>query len=111
MLVCSYGVPECPICKRNRLTQEAAAREEQKSKAIVERAQRGLLSGSVTVKVDRVTGRVSFSGIDQADRQAGANDECLLRAIMVSGSALVRAKIEQAQRLAGRAVTRQTNAS
>jgi len=107
MWICSYGVPECPICKRSRLEQEDAI----KAKAIVERAQRGLLSGSVTIKVDRTTGRVTFNGIDQADRKAGANDECLLRAIMVTGSALARAKIEQAQRLAGRVVGRQTNST
>lgn len=107
MWICSYGVPECPICKRNRLNAEEARRQEEKSRAIIERAQRALVAGSVTVKVDRMTGRVTFVGIDQADRNAGASDECLLRAILVSGSALAHAKIEQAQRLAGRSIARQ----
>lgn len=106
MWVCSFGVPECPICKRNRESLEDALKQQEKAKAIVERAQRGLIAGSVTVKVDRLTGKVTFTGIAQADRQAGASDECLLRAIRVSGSALAYAKIETAQRLAGRAVTK-----
>jgi hypothetical protein len=104
--VCSFGVPECPICKRNRLSLEQQQKEEAKSKAIVERAQRALISGSARVTVDRVTGKATFTGIDAADRNAGASDECLLRAIMVSGSALAIAKIAQAQRLAGRSVSR-----
>jgi uncharacterized Zn finger protein (UPF0148 family) len=105
MWVCSFGVPECPICKRNRLSAEETRKQEEKAKAIVERAQRALIAGSVTVKIDRLTGKVTFTGISQADRQLGASDECLLRAIRVSGSPLAYAKIEAAQRLAGRAIS------
>lgn len=99
MWVCSYGVPECPICKRAREENEAATR----AKEIMDRVNRGLVNGSITVKIDQRTGKVIFSGIPQADRQAGANDECILRALQIKGSALALAKVAQAQKLSGRA--------
>jgi hypothetical protein len=89
MWVCSYGVPECPICKRNRETREEA---ERRAKELA-RAQERILAGTLAVTVDRRTGKVLLNG---------KTDECLVRAIMVSGSALARAEIAKAQRLAGR---------
>ena len=100
MWVCSFGVPECPICKRYREEREQQAKRE----ATLKRLQFAVANGSITVKVDRATGKVTFQGVTEP----GVSDECLLRALQVSGSALALAKIDQAQRLAGRAVTRAT---
>lgn len=96
--VCSFGVPECPICKRNRLDAEAQAKAEAKAKAILDRVQRGLVAGTATLKIDRITGKPTLKGI----ATEGAGDDCILRAILVSGSALAKAQIAQAERIAGR---------
>jgi len=52
-------------------------------------------------------GAVTFTGLSAEDR-AGMSDACVLRRILSpSGSALARARIEAAERIAGRKVDRQ----
>ena len=51
-------------------------------------------------------GAVAFEGISESDRD-GLTDACAYRRIMVSGSALAKAKIAAAEARAGRGISRQ----
>ena len=64
-----------------------------------------LAKGEVQVKVDKRTGGVVFSGIDDKVR-TGMTDACVYRAIMARGSHAARQAIVKAERLAGRTVNR-----
>lgn len=77
---------------------------------VQERVISGLKSGQIGVKVDRVSGAVTFTGIPEADRP-GITDACIYRRVLVSGSQLAIQAIQKAERLAGRAVNKQTVAN
>jgi hypothetical protein len=62
----------------------------------------GLTTGRVRAKIGP-QGAIAFDGLSDEDRN-GASDACIYRRIMATGSALARAKIEQAETLAGRKV-------
>ena len=63
-----------------------------------------LTSGRVKAKVGP-QGAIAFEGLT-ADQRDGVTDACAYRRLMVSGSALAKAKIAQAEQLAGRVVDR-----
>jgi hypothetical protein len=65
-----------------------------------------IAAGKVKPKIDKKTGAIAFEGIDPNLRD-DVTDACIYRRIMVSGSALAKAKIAQAEALAGRTVNRQ----
>lgn len=69
----------------------------------VEAVQRALVAGRVKVKIGP-QGAIAFDGIEQRN---DVTDACIYRRIMVSGSALAKAEIAKAERLAGRSVNRQ----
>lgn len=73
--------------------------------AVVRKIDQKVASGAVKVKVGP-QGAVAFDGITDEERD-GITDVCIYRRMMVSGSALARAKIQQAEMLAGRPVNRQ----
>ena len=62
-----------------------------------------IAAGKVKPKIDKKTGAIAFEGIDPTLRD-DMTDACIFRRIMVSGSALAKAKIAQAEALAGRLV-------
>lgn len=72
-------------------------------RAAVERLSRALASGQVKAVVGS-NGGIAFQGFDDRD---GVTDACAYRRLMVSGSALAKAKLAQAEALAGRSVNRQ----
>jgi hypothetical protein len=71
----------------------------------VQKVADGLISGRVTAKVGP-QGAIAFSGLTEAERD-GVTDACVYRRLMATGSALAKAKIAQAEALAGRSVDRQ----
>lgn len=64
----------------------------------------GLAAGTIRAKVGP-QGAIAFDGFNDVDRD-GVTDACAYRRLMVSGSPLARAKIAQAEALAGRSVDR-----
>lgn len=78
-------------------------RKKSVAKAIDKLAQR-LANGQVTAKVGP-QGAITFVGWNEKERDR-VTDACAYRRLMVSGSALAKAKIAQAERLAGRTVDR-----
>ncbi|SRR5260221_5947149 len=72
---------------------------------IVERVNQMVAAGRVKVRVGP-QGAVIFDGLTSEERD-GVTDTCIYRRMMVSGSALARMKIAQAEQLAGRSISRQ----
>jgi hypothetical protein len=68
-----------------------------------------LTSGQAKLVVGK-DGAVAFSGLTDQERD-GVTDACAYRRLMISGSALVKAKIAAAEQLAGRGVSLQTLAN
>lgn len=69
-----------------------------------------IAAGKVKPVVDRLTGAIAFQGFDPFLRD-GVTDACVYRALMVSGSSLTKAKIAQAETMAGRGVNKQALAA
>lgn len=86
--------------KKNQTIQQRAD-EVRKAVAKVGAA---LASGIVKITIGP-QGAIAFLGITEEDRD-GVTDACIYRRIMATGSAIQKAKIEMAERLAGRAVDR-----
>ncbi len=74
-------------------------------RSAVERLSQELAAGRVKAVVS-ANGGVAFAGLSDADRN-GITDACAYRRLMVSGSSLAKAKIAQAETMAGRTVNRQ----
>ena len=74
---------------------------------VVAKLSQGLATGRIKVKVGP-QGAVGFIGFE--DRR-GVTDGCAYRRLMVDGTALAKAKIAQAEMLAGRAVDKRVVAS
>lgn len=68
-----------------------------------------IAAGRVRVKVGP-QGAVAFDGIPDEVRDK-VTDACIYRRMLVSGSALARAKIAQAEQVAGRGVSKQALAA
>lgn len=66
--------------------------------------EKGLTSRLVRVKVGP-QGAVAFEGLSDEERD-GVTDACIFRRLMVSGSALAKAKVALAEQLAGRSIDR-----
>lgn len=76
---------------------------------VVEKVSALIGAGTVKVKVGP-QGAVAFEGIPDAVRDR-VTDACIYRRLLVSGSALVRAKVQQAEMMAGRKIDRQVLAA
>ena len=61
--------------------------------------------GAIKVKVGP-QGAIVFTGLSEQDR-GRISDACIYRRLMATGSALARAKIAQAEQIAGRSVNKQ----
>lgn len=94
---CSYGVENCPICRR---PQEDENQTRLRKEKLLKQVQSGLLAGRI--KPVLKNGRMTLQGITEEEQIAGDGDEQILRAIMVGGSALAKAAIAKAEQLAGR---------
>lgn len=69
-----------------------------------------IAAGKVKPVVDRLTGAIAFQGFDDNLRD-GVTDACVYRQLMISGSSLTKAKIAQAEAIAGRGVNKQALAA
>ena len=69
-----------------------------------------IAAGKVKPVVDKRTGAIAFQGLDDNIRD-GATDACIYRRIMVTGSSLTKAKLAQAEAIAGRTVNKQALAA
>ena len=85
---------------RQTISQRAA-----EVRKVTEVLSQGLAAGRVKAKVGP-QGAIAFLGLTDAERD-GVTDACAYRRLMVSGSALARAKIAQAEQVAGRTVDKQ----
>jgi hypothetical protein len=74
-------------------------------RATVEVLSKALAAGTVKAVIG-AQGAIAFAGLTDQQRN-GVTDACLYRRIMASGSAMARARIAQAERLAGRSVSKQ----
>lgn len=74
-------------------------------RAAVERLGARIVAGTVRVIVGR-QGAVAFDGWNEQERDA-VTDACALRRILATGSALAKAKIAQAEQIAGRQINKQ----
>jgi hypothetical protein len=72
---------------------------------VVEEVSSLLAAGKVKAVVDKKTGAIAFDGISEEKRD-DVTDACIYRRIMVSGSAMAKIKLMQAEALAGRAVNK-----
>lgn len=93
-----------PCDTRLKPKQTIQQRADEVRRAVAKLAE-GLASGRVKAKVGP-QGAVAFDGLTAEERD-GVTDACAYRRLMVSGSALAKAKIAQAEQLAGRGVDRQ----
>jgi len=69
-----------------------------------------IAAGKVKPVVDKLTGAIAFQGFDPNLRD-GVTDACVYRALMITGSSLTKAKIAQAETMAGRSVNKQALAA
>ena len=86
--------------KANQTIQQRAT----EVRAAVDALSRGLAAGRIKAVVG-TNGGVAFQGFD-AERD-GVTDACAYRRLLVQGSALAKAKLVQAEQMAGRSVNRQ----
>lgn len=70
----------------------------------VEAVQKALVAGKVKPKIGP-QGAITFEGLLDTERN-DVTDACIYRRLLVTGSALARAEIAKAERLAGRSVDR-----
>jgi len=84
---------------RQSISQRAA-----EVRAVQQKVEAAIAAKRVKVKVGP-QGAIAFDGITD-DERAGISDACIYRRIMVTGSALARAAVAQAERLAGRSIDR-----
>jgi hypothetical protein len=91
----------CDTRLKPRQTIQQRADEVRKA---VEKIAAALAAGRVKAKVGP-QGAIAFSGLTDEERD-GITDACAYRRLMVSGSALAKAKIAAAEQLAGRSVDR-----
>jgi hypothetical protein len=93
-----------PCDTRLKPKQTLQQRADEVRKAVAKLSE-GLAAGRIKAKVGP-QGAIAFEGFAEVERD-GITDACAYRRLMVSGSPLARAKIAQAEQLAGRAVDRQ----
>lgn len=92
-------------CDTQRLPDQTIQERADEIRKATAKFAAALANGSAKVKVGP-QGAVTFEGISTQDR-ARITDACAYRRIMVSGNALAKAKIAQAEAIAGRTVNRQ----
>src|SRR5262245_47433513 len=92
-------------CDTRTLPNQTLSERKQEVKDTVTRLGALLAAGKVKAKVGP-QGAIAFEGWVDADRNR-VTDACAYRRLMVSGGVLAKAKIAQAEQLAGRTVDKQ----
>lgn len=93
------------VCDTRLKPRQTISERKEEVKKVVTALDRLIQVGQVRVKVGP-QGAVAFVAWGDNERD-GVTDACAYRRLMVSGSALARAKIAQAEQMAGRTVSRQ----
>lgn len=91
-------------CDTQTLPGQSLTDRKREVLAAVEAAERLLVSGRIRVRISP-QGAIAFEGLSDADRSR-VTDACIYRRIMSTGTALARAEIAKAEKLAGRSVDR-----
>ena len=91
-------------CDRALKPQQTIQQRAEEVRQAVVRIALGLVTGRVKVVIGP-QGAIAFDGL-RPDERDGVTDACAYRRILATGSALARAKIAQAELLAGRSVDR-----
>lgn len=91
-----------PCDTKIRRKQTLAERKEE-IKTSVATIDKLISAGRVKVVVDKATGAVAFTGIDETVR-ADMTDACVYRRILSQGSALAKMALQRAEQMAGRRV-------
>ena len=91
-------------CDSRLKPRQTISQRKTEVKKVVDRLANQLVSGRVKVKIGP-QGAVAFDGLTDEDRD-GVTDACAYRLLMVSGSPLAIAKLQQAEMLAGRSIDR-----
>jgi hypothetical protein len=92
-------------CDTRRTRGQTIQQRAEEVRRVLDLVQAALVAGRVKARVGK-QGAIAFEGISEVERD-GVTDACIYRRLMVSGSALARAKIAQAEQLAGRTVDKQ----
>lgn len=91
-------------CDRKLKPQQTVQERAEEIRRAVAQLSQALAMGSVKVKIS-AQGAIAFQGWDLG--RDGVTDACAYRRLMATGSALAKAKIAQAEQLAGRSVNKQ----
>src|SRR5262245_20971133 len=92
-------------CETKLKPQQTISQRAEEVRRMVARLSQKLVSGLVRPMVGK-QGGIAFEGLSEEERD-GVTDNCAYRRLMVSGSPLAKAKIAQAEQLAGRQVDKQ----
>lgn len=92
-------------CDTKTLPGQTLTQRKAEVRGALDRLSQGLAAGRVKAVIGP-QGAIAFAGWADADR-GRVTDGCAYRLLMVTGSALAKAKVAQAEQLAGRTVNRQ----
>lgn len=93
------------VCDTQTLPGQTLSQRKDEVRRATEALSKGLAAGRIKVKLGP-QGAVVFEGLSASERSR-VSDGCLLRRVLVEGSALAKAKIAQAEQLAGRSINKQ----
>lgn len=97
------------VCDTQTLPGQTLSQRKDEVRRATEALSKGLAAGRIKVKIGP-QGAVVFEGLSSSERSR-VSDGCLLRRLYVEGSALAKAKLAQAEQLAGRKIDKQVVAS
>lgn len=92
-------------CDRKLKPKQTLQQRADEVRKAVAKLDAALASGRVTAKVGP-QGAIAFVGLSDEDRD-GVTDACAYRRLLVTGSALSKAKLERAAAIAGRPIDKQ----
>jgi hypothetical protein len=93
-------------CETRLRPRQTLAERKAEVKKVIYDVNSLIAAGKVKPVIDKRTGAIAFQGFDENLRD-GVTDACVYRQLMISGSSLTKAKIAQAEQIAGRSVNRQ----
>lgn len=98
------------VCETRRRRGQSLNERKLEVKKVIYDINSLIATGKVKPVVDRKTGAIAFQGFDENLRD-DVTDACVYRQLMISGSSLTKAKIAQAEAMAGRTVNKEAVAA
>lgn len=92
-------------CDTQFLEGQTVTERKEEIREAVAKLNAALVSGKAKVIIS-AQGAVAFTGLSDSER-GRVTDACAYRRLMVSGSALAKAKIAQAEQVSGRSINKQ----